>query len=140
MTQKISREELDAYLDDALTDIESARIEQALRNDKTLRDQLTSLMRQRDRGEHSLGAVWRRGRLSCPSRERLGSYRLGVLDEGEIAYIEFHLRTIACTYCQANLDDLLAEMEEDAPVAEERRRRFFESSAGFLRPGPDSDR
>src|SRR5262245_1018207 len=131
---KITREELDAYLDDALSDVEAARIEQALRGDKTLRDQLTALMKQRDRGDLSIGAVWRRTRLSCPTRERLGSYRLGVLDEDELEYIEFHLRTIGCSYCQANLDDLLAEMEEDAPTIEERRRRFYESSAGFLRP------
>jgi hypothetical protein len=134
---KITREQLDAYLDDALSDTEAARVEQALRNDKTLRDQLTALMRQRDRGEHSIGAVWRRQRLSCPSRERLGSYRLGVLDEAEIDYLEFHLKVIGCSYCLANMDDILAEMEEDPPVAEERRRRFFESSAGFLRPSDD---
>jgi hypothetical protein len=134
---KITREQLDAYLDDALSDTEAARVEQALRNDKTLRDQLTALMRQRDRGEHSIGAVWRRHRLSCPSRERLGSYRLGVLDEAEIDYLEFHLKVIGCSYCLANMDDILAEMEEDPPVAEERRRRFFESSAGFLRPTDD---
>jgi hypothetical protein len=136
---KITPAQLDAYLDDALSDAEAARVEQALRVDKTLRDQLTALLRQRDRGEHTIGAIWRRQRLSCPSRERLGSYRLGVLDEDAIDYIEFHLKVIGCTYCQANLDDILAEMEEDPPVTAERRRRFYESSAGFLRPSDDSD-
>jgi hypothetical protein len=134
---RITRETLDAYLDDALTDGEASRVEQALRTDPTLRDHLTALLKQRDRGEHSIGAVWRRHRLSCPSREKLGSFRLGVLDDEEIDYIEFHLKVIACQYCQANLDDILAELEEETPVIEERRRRFFESSAGFLRSSDD---
>src|SRR5262245_30647391 len=128
---KITREQLDAYLDDALSDVEAARIEQALRSDKTLRDHLTALLRQRDRGEHSLGAVWRRYRLSCPSRDRLGSHHLGALDEGESDYINFHLKVIGCNFCLANMDDILTEMEEEPPIAEERRRRFFESSASF---------
>jgi hypothetical protein len=136
---KFSREQLDAYLDDALSDVEAARIEQALRADKTLRDQLTALLKLRDRGDHSLGAVWRRQRLSCPNRERLGSYRLGALSEGETDYIDFHLKVVACGYCLANLDDILTEMEEDPPMAEERRRRFFESSAGYLRSSEDDE-
>jgi anti-sigma factor RsiW len=134
----ITREHLDAYLDDALTDGETARVEQALRSSETLRRQLRSLIQERDRGEHSIGAVWRRQRLSCPTREQLGSYLLQVLDAEQQEYVAFHLTTIGCPYCQANLADLQARQQEAPPAAEERRRRFFESSAGYLQVCPET--
>jgi hypothetical protein len=129
---EITREHLDAYLDDALTDGETARVEQALRDSESLRHQLRNLMQERDRGEHSIGAVWRRQRLSCPTREQLGSFLLQVLDGEQQEYVDFHLKTIGCPFCQANLADLQARQQEAPPAAEERRRRFFESSAGYL--------
>jgi hypothetical protein len=128
----ITREQLHSYLEDALSDAETARIEQALRQSTTLQKMLRALMQERDRGEHSIGAIWCRQRLSCPTREQLGSYLLQVLDPGFQDYIEFHLKTIACAFCQANLADLHALHKEPVPKARERRRRFFESSAGYL--------
>jgi DNA-binding phage protein len=128
----ITREMLNAYLDDALNDKETAQVEQALRESDPLRWQLRALIQERDRGEHSIGMVWRRERLSCPSREQLGSYLLRVLDDGQQEYIHFHLQTIGCPYCLANLADLEARLKEPAPKAEQRRRRYFESSAGYL--------
>ena len=89
-------------------------------------------MQERDRGEHSIGAIWRRRRLSCPSREQLGTYLLQALDEGWQDYIEFHLQTLACPFCLANLADLQTLQQEPAPKIQERRRRIFESSAGYL--------
>lgn len=132
MTTTISREQLHAYLDDNLSDPETARIEQALRGSESLQRLLRAVMQERDRGEHSLGAIWRRQRLSCPSRELLGSYLLQVLDESQQDYVDFHLHTIACAYCIANLADLQSLQKEPAPKAQRRRQRFFESSAGLL--------
>jgi hypothetical protein len=128
----IPREQLEGYLDDALDDAETARIEQALRGSESLRRQLRAIMQERDRGEHSLGAIWRRNRLSCPTREQLGSYLLQVLPEEQQDYIAFHLKTVGCAYCLANLADLQAQHKEPAPKAHARRRRYFESSAGYL--------
>jgi hypothetical protein len=128
----ITREKLHAYLDDALTDAETAQVEQALRNSEPLRRTLRQAMQDRDRGDHSLGAVWRRERLTCPSREQLGSYLLQVLDEPLQDYIDFHLKTVACPFCVANLADLQALQKEPVPQAKERRRRYFQSSAGYL--------
>jgi DNA-binding phage protein len=128
----ITREHLHAYLDDALSDAETARVEQALRSDEALRQSLRQVMQERDRGEHSLGAIWRRQRLTCPTREELGSFLLQVLDEEQQDYIAFHLETIECPYCVANLADLKALQQEPAPRARERRRRFFQVSAGYL--------
>jgi DNA-binding phage protein len=130
---QITREQLHAYLDDALNEAETARVEQLLRGDAQLRRLLQQVMQERDRGEHSLGAIWRRERLTCPSRETLQSFLLEVLDENEQDYIEFHLRTVACPFCLANLADLEAQKKEPAPQAKERRRRIFQSSAGILR-------
>jgi hypothetical protein len=137
MTTEITREQLHAYLDDALTDAETAHIEQALRHSEPLRRALRQAMQERDRGEHSLGAVWRRERLTCPSREQLGSYLLQVLDDALQEYVRFHLETIGCPFCLANLADLQALQQEHPPTARERRRRFFQSSAGFLQACQD---
>jgi DNA-binding phage protein len=128
----ISRETLQGYLDDALSDEEAAQVEKALRETEALRRLLRLIMQERDRGEHSLGAIWRRERLTCPSREQLGSYLLQALDEGQQDYFDFHLKTIACPYCLANLADLQALQKEPAPKKRERQRRIFESSAGYL--------
>ncbi len=128
----IPRETLAAFLDDALGELETAQIEQAIRQNETLRRQLLALLQERDRGEHSVGAIWRRNRLSCLTREQLGSYLLGVLDLKARDYVEFHLRTIGCAYCQANLADLQSQQQEATPQLRERRKRIFDSSAGLV--------
>jgi hypothetical protein len=135
---EITREQLHAYLDDALSDAEAAQVEQALRTSEPLRVSLRQAMQERDRGDHSLGAIWRRERLTCPTREQLGSYLLQVLDEQQQEYIDFHLNTIGCAYCAANLADLQALQREPVPQARERRRRFFETSAGLLNVSRDT--
>jgi hypothetical protein len=129
----ITRELLHGYLDDALSDCETAQVEQALRESEPLRRMLRAVMQERDRGEHSIGAIWRRQRLSCPSREQLGSFLLQVLEPSIQEYVEFHLKTIACPFCLANLSDLQTLQKEAPPKVQERRRRFFESSAGYLK-------
>jgi hypothetical protein len=134
----ITREMLHSYLDDALTDREIAQVEHALRKSEPLRRLLRTVMQDRERGEHSVGAIWQRQRLSCPSREQLGSYLLQALEPGQQDYIQFHLQTIGCPYCQANLLDLERLRQEPAPKAQERRRRFFESSAGYLQAARDT--
>ena len=98
-----------------------------------LRKQLRSQMAERDRGEHSIGAIWRRQRLTCATREQLGNYLLQVLDSEQQTYIDFHLQTIGCAFCLANLADLRALQEEPPSRTRKRRRKFFESSAGLLR-------
>jgi DNA-binding phage protein len=132
LSTEITREKLHAYLNDALTDTEMAQVEQALRNSDHLRRSLQKVMQDRERGEHTLGAVWCRERLTCPSREQLGSYLLQVLDDEQQDYIEFHLNSVSCAFCLANLADLQSLQNEPAPNARERRRRFFQSSAGYL--------
>ncbi len=124
---EITREELHAYLDDALTEADLSRIEQALRDSAELRTQLAQIREERDRGEHTLGAIWRRERLTCSSRDQLGTYLLGCLEPDLQAYVQFHLETIGCVYCRANLEDLRRLQAAD-PEAIERARRIYEST------------
>jgi len=135
---EITREKLHAYLDDALGDSEAAQVEQALRQSEPLRRLLQQTMQERDRGDHSLGAIWRRDRLTCPTREQLGNYLLQVLEDVEQDYLQFHLEVVECPYCVANLADLQAAQQEPAPQARERRRRIFQTSAGYLSGGRDT--
>ena len=130
---EVARELLESYLDDALSEKETAQVEQALRESEALRGTLRSLMIEMDRGDHSLGAVWRRNHLTCPSRDQLGSFLLGALDDDYQEYIEFHLATVGCSFCNANLEDLRS-MHRESSTAKQRRQRIFDSSAGLLRP------
>jgi len=139
-TAKITPELLHAYLDDALSDEETALVEKTLRESDPLRRQLRAIIQERDRGEHSIGAIWRRQRLSCPGREELGSYLLQALERDLQDYIAFHLQVIGCPFCQANLADLQMLQQEPAPKAQERRRRYFESSAGYLHQARETKR
>ncbi|MFM8275070.1 MAG: hypothetical protein ACKODX_22440 [Gemmata sp.] len=102
----ITRQMLLDYLNDALPDAELAAVEKALRESAELRARYKEVIEQEDRGEHSVGAIWRRERVSCPTRDQLGGYLLGAGDGEVLDYIAFHLQTIGCPYCQANLDDL----------------------------------
>jgi hypothetical protein len=127
-----SDDDLLAYLDEMLPADRMTVLEADLRTDEALRLRVASVAHRRDQGVHSVGEIWRRLRLSCPSRNQLGSFLLGTLSPTMTEYIEFHLRSVGCRLCAANLHDLERSMKS-TPEATDRRRRFFESSAGHLR-------
>jgi hypothetical protein len=127
-----SDDDLLAYLDEMLPADRTKVLEADLRGDETLRVRLASVSRRRDQGVHSVGEIWRRLRLSCPTRSQLGSFLLGTLAAPQAEYVEFHLRSVGCRICTANLHDLELSMKSSTGSTE-RRRRFFESSAGRLR-------
>ena len=129
----ITREDLEAYLDEALAAEEMSRIEDALRGDPHLLRELTQVQTQRDADQHSLGSIWRRERLTCPSRDRFGAYLLGTLAPEHADYIRFHLETVGCRYCQANLADLQQQQSQQSGEGQVRRKRYFQSSAGYLK-------
>lgn len=124
--------QLRAFLDEALPPDQMAEIEIRLRDEPDLHARLTELRGQQDAGMHSIGAIWRRHRLSCPDRQQLGQYLLGVLEPDEEEYVRFHLTRIGCRYCAANVADLERERAESATGRETRRRRYFQTSAGYL--------
>ncbi len=127
-----SREELLAYLDEQLPSARMAVIEHSLRESEPLCRELAVLARERDQGGFTVGEVWRRERLSCPTRSQLGSFLLEVLDTGPQDYVRFHLETVGCRVCAANLADL-QQATTPAPEKQRRRRKYFDSSAGYLR-------
>lgn len=74
--------------------------------------------------------VWRANLISCVKRSTLGAYALGTLDGEWRDYVAFHLQTVGCEACAANLDDMQAGGKAATPQA---RERVFASSVGFLR-------
>src|SRR5262245_18406827 len=130
---RITQSDLQSYLDEALSPSDMAAIEAELRKKPELLKQLAAINARRDAGVHSVGEIWRRQRLSCPSREQLGSHLLGALDGEHAQYIDFHVKTVGCRYCQANLEDLRRQQEETAETVKTRRTKYFQSTAGHLR-------
>lgn len=133
MSNQYESPELEAYLDEALAPDQMAEIEGALRDSEALREQLKAVSGRRDAGVHTLGGIWRRHRLTCPSRTELGSYLMGVLTDDETDFIRFHLEVSRCRVCTANIADLEAEQAAtDQQETAGRRKKYFQSSVGHL--------
>jgi len=132
MPDSVTDEQLAAYLQEQLPLTELAAVEKALREDEPLRRRAAALALRRDLPYHSVGAIWRAARLSCPDRAELGAFLLGTLDDARADYLAFHLRTLGCRYCAANLTDLHTATTSRTPDPT-RRRKYFESSVGGLR-------
>jgi hypothetical protein len=129
---------LEAYLDEQLSSEDMARTEQVLRRRPELAKRLIEINARRDAGVHSLGEIWRRHRVSCPTRDQLGSFLLGAVSDEVDQYIRYHIEVIGCRYCRANLEDLKLQQEEGRDVTTSRRRKYFQSSAGYLRKRQES--
>lgn len=123
--------ELAAFLDEALPAGRCAELEHQLRTDADLRNRLVEVRGRETAGLHTIGAIWRRARLSCPSRSELGQFLLGTLEQDHREYIQFHMDEIGCRYCQANFADLQSASQTDEQPAQ-RRQRYFQTSAGYL--------
>jgi RNA polymerase sigma factor (sigma-70 family) len=81
--------------------------------------------------ENLLTDVWKLQRFSCPKRSTIGAYLLGTLDKNWRQYVDFHVNTIGCRFCMANLHDL---QEQNAQKQSRRlQTRIMESTAGFLK-------
>jgi RNA polymerase sigma factor (sigma-70 family) len=103
---------------------------------KQLRSQVARVLKGGDGGggdereDSLLSEIWEQCRPSCPKRTTLGGYLLGTLDEPWTGYIKFHVETLGCRFCTANLDDLRRETQgaQDA-----FRERVLQSTVGFFR-------
>ncbi len=132
----INPTELQAYLNEELPPQRMSEIEQQLRDQPELAQQLVEILGRRDAGIHTIGEIWRRHRITCPSREKWGGYLLEILPEEEMDYLKFHLETVGCRVCGANLDDL-KQAQEEVQQKTIRRRKYFQSSIGHLRSEPE---
>lgn len=84
--------------------------------------------------EFTVATVWRSERVSCPHPDLLKTHLAGGLEAGASEFIEFHLGTSECPYCNAVIDDLRAA-DEDAkkPKLEDLRERLMRSTVAALR-------
>lgn len=128
----ISDAELLAWLDEDLASARMSEIEAELRSSTDLQRRAAGLISQRDQGALTVGEVWRRHHLSCPTRHELGSYLLQASDKETSDYIRFHLETIGCRTCLVNVEDL-RQHQATTPETLERRQRIFASSVSRLK-------
>ena len=81
--------------------------------------------------ENLMTDIWKLQRFSCPKRSTIGAYLLGTLDKEWRQYVDFHVNTVGCRFCVANLNDL---QEQNAEKQSRRlQARIMESTAGFLK-------
>lgn len=121
------------YLSDALPPEDLAKVEKALRDSAQLRARLEDVRNNREDIQlHTLGAIWHRCRLTCASRQQLGSYLLDALDPELAAYIKFHIEVVECPYCRANLADLERQHTGHASGSQARGKRFLEATRDLL--------
>jgi hypothetical protein len=123
------------YLADTLPPEELARVEKALRDSAQLRARLEEVRNNRDDFQlHTLGAIWKRSRLTCPTRQQLGSMLLDALDPELAAYFKFHIEVVECPFCQANLADLEAQSQTHSAqqASKTRHQRILKVSRHLL--------
>ena len=136
MPTPIDDDLLRSYLAETLPAEDMARVEKALRDSSELRGRLEEARRGRgDAGLHTLGAIWRRGRLTCPTRQQWGSYLLDALDPDHAAYLTFHLDVVECPFCRANHADLRGKSAAAAPAVKDRHADIYNSSRHLLSNG-----
>lgn len=123
-------QELRAYIAEELAVARSSALERQLAVDESLSVRLRQHLGESDSASLALRDVWQRGQLSCPSRSTWSDYLAGGLGDGLRQYLQFHLEEVGCRVCAANLDDL---REQGGPDADQRSRKFFQTSVGRLR-------
>jgi len=136
MEREYSDHELLAYLEDSLPTEISANLEKLLRapNQIAIQNRLQNLIDSRDAGTHTIGEIWKRHHVSCPSREDLGRYILQAMSDAESKFIQLHIEVTRCEVCQSNLDDLLQATNQSNQAATiSRRTKYFQSSVGRIK-------
>ena len=128
--------ELQSFMDESLSADRSSQIEAAVRSDARLRERLEAIREKDFAGVHSVGSIWRRSRITCPSRDELGMFLLHALEPQHADYVRFHIETVGCRFCEANLEDLrtvAADAAAKDDAAPKRRRKIFQTSVGRLK-------
>ncbi len=134
MNEEISDADLEAYLDEALDAERAATIEQLARSNPKLITRMSQINRRRDAGVHTLGEIWRKYQIGVPNRDLVSQYLLQVLTAEHQVYIDFRFKVLKCPYTIALIKDLQAQMSGESPSTEQRRSKFYRSSAGLLKP------
>lgn len=85
-----------------------------------------------DAADTMVAEIWHDLRPSCPKRSTLGAWLLGTLEPDWTQYVAFHLETLGCGICMANIADLREQTQTDA--GQRLRDRILESTVGFWGP------
>lgn len=79
--------------------------------------------------ENLLTTTWESQRLTCPKRSTIGAFLLEKLDPEWFDYIDFHLTTLGCHFCRANLKDLKHQKTVEEQLF---REKILASTVGFF--------
>jgi len=79
--------------------------------------------------EDILTEIWESQRLSCPRRNTIAAFLAETLDAKWFDYIDFHITTIGCHFCRAELKDMM-----DSKTSERQglQTRILASTVGFF--------
>jgi hypothetical protein len=91
-----------------------------------------AILRELDGLEQSLSLLWVRERISCPHRDILAAYQHASLPRDQMDYVRFHVETVACEPCAANLADLRESDREEPPSIRRIRDDVMRSTTAFL--------
>ena len=133
MSKEFSDAELDCYIEETLDAGRASELELQLRDDEQLLKRLTKINARRSAGQHTLGGIWRQNQVGVPSRDEMGSFLLGVLDDQHSDYIQFRVDVLKCPFTIALKTDLENQQSETADASNKRRARIYESSVGLLK-------
>lgn len=133
LSKEFTQADLEAYLDEALPPDEMAEVEEQLRNNPEMGHRLVAIHGRRDAGVHTLGEIWRRHRLTCPSREQLTLYLDGKLEQEVSEHVRFHLEEIHCRLCVASFEDVKISRDDNSDEVVSRRQRILDRSSHYLR-------
>jgi len=104
-----SREYIHAHIDGALSQEETDAFDLEAQVNSELRGQIRAVQSEFDYHNHTVGSLWRRNQLTCPSDQDIADYLRGGLAiiNPEIAdYVQFHLTSIRCIYCISTAAEL----------------------------------
>lgn len=130
--QSITEKELIDFLAERLPSSDMARVEKAVRESAELMAILNALILTQSNEEHSVGAIWQRHRLSCPTREQLSNFLLDAMSDDLRAYIKFHLQTVECLFCRAELEELKALKKGGKKARGERANKTLQEGVRLL--------
>ncbi len=134
MNNEFTDADLESYLDETLHPDLAADLEHSLKNDQRLMSRLGHINGRRDAGIHTLGEIWRRHQVGVPAPEQMEDYLAGKLSAEHVDYIDFRMQVLKCRYTIALMKDLENQTSSNLESqARNRRKKYFDSSAGLLR-------
>lgn len=139
MSNEFTDADLESYLDETLHPDLAADLEQSLSEDRQLLSRLSHINGRRDAGIHTLGEIWRRNQVGVPTRDQISDYMAGKLDASHSEYIKFRIDILKCRYTIAHVNDLENQAgSSEAGKSSDRRKKYFDSSAGLLKKKDDN--